>query len=402
MHILYVYQFYNSPDCSTTAKHYGFIRYFVEQGHKVSLVTSRTFLDQRITNEFEWLPEEVDAVHISANYANEMGVARRALAFGNYMAKAFFEGLKVDRPDVILGISTPLTAAWIARQIARVKRTPWVFEVKDLWPLVPIEAGAINNTLAQKVLIRAEKKLYESAAHIVSLSPGMTDYITKAGIDEDKVTTIVNGTDFYLIDRAGEQRLADLRQENDLIGKKVVLYGGKYGRMNDIPTLIRAAEVLEHRDDIRFVFIGYGFREPMVKEAAQRLSNVIAKPTLPKHRMLEWFKLADLSIVSFIDLPSLGTNSPSKLYDSLAGYTPVIVTNPGWTKDLVEREHVGFFTPTANAAKLAETVEKAFSDPEELARMAQRGRHLAERDFDRRDHAKLLEEILLQASNSAS
>ncbi|MCH8030549.1 MAG: glycosyltransferase family 4 protein [Bacteroidetes bacterium] len=394
MHILYVYQFYNSPDCSTTAKHHGFIKYFVDQGHKVSLVSSRTFLDQRITNEFEWLPKGVDATHIHVPYANEMGVARRSIAFADYMVRALAAGLRMEKPDVVFGISTPLTTAWTARQIARIKRVPWVFEVKDLWPLVPIEVGAIGNPLAQRVLFRAERKLYESAAHVISLSPGMTEYIVGTGTPPEKITTIVNGTDFHLIDRPNEARLAALRAKHGLAGKKVVLYGGKFGRMNDIPMLLRAAERLQHRDDIHFVFIGYGFLQPQVDEGAARLTNVSTVPTLPKHQMLEWFRLADLSLVTFINVPSLGTNSPSKLYDSLAGRTPVIVTNPGWTKDLVEREKVGFFVSTGNDAELATAIEQAFANVSELAAMAERGRSLAERDFDRRDHVRRLEAVL--------
>ncbi len=402
MHILYVYQFYNSPDCSTTAKHHGFIRYFVEQGHKVSLVTSRAFFDQRITNEFEWLPEGVEAVHIPVAYENEMGVARRGLAFVDYMVRALVSGLKMEKPDVILGISTPLTAAWTARQIARIKRVPWVFEVKDLWPLVPVEVGAISNPMAQRALFRMERKLYESAAHVVSLSPGMTEYILKRGTPEGKVTTIVNGTDFYLVDRPDENRLVEMRAEHGLEGKKIVLYGGKFGRMNDIPMLLRAAEQLQHREDLHFMFIGYGFLQPQVENAAERLPNVSTIPTLAKHQMLEWFRLADLSLVTFIDVPSLGTNSPSKLYDSLAGYTPVVVTNPGWTKDLVERESVGFYVPTGDDAALATAIESAFADEEALVAMASRGRALAERDFDRRNHAKVLEAILEAASAGES
>lgn len=393
MHILYVYQFYNSPDCSTTAKHHGFIRYFVEQGHRVSLVTSRHFLDERITDEFEWLPEGVDAVHIPVPYANEMGVGRRARAFADYTARALAAGLRMDRPDVIHGVSTPLTAAWVARQIARVKRVPWVFEVKDLWPLVPVEVGGITNPMAARALFGMERRLYRSAAHVVSLSPGMTDYMTGSGVPPEKITTLVNGTDFYLIDRPDAARLAQLRAAHGLEGKKVVLYGGKFGRMNDLPTLLHAAARLAHRDDLRFVFIGYGYLQSLVDEAAARLPNVITRPTLPKHQMLEWFRLADLSLVTFIDVPSLGTNSPSKLFDSLAGGTPVVVTNPGWTKDLVERERVGFFAPTGDPGALASVIERAFADEDALAAMGARGRALAERDFDRRDHVRLLEAV---------
>jgi len=394
MHILYVYQFYNSPDCCTTAKHYWFIRHFVEQGHTVSLVSSRHFLDQRLTDEFEWLPEGVRAVHLDVPYGNAMGVPRRALAFAEYTARALAAGLRMPRPDVVFGVSTPLTTAWVARQIARVKRVPWLFEVKDLWPLVPIEMGAIPHPLAQKALYRMERNLYRSAAHVISLSPGMTDYMTgQQGVPPEKITTLINGTDFPLLDRVTEADVARLRAEHGLAGKKVILYGGKYGRNNDIPTLLRAAERLRHRDDFRFVFIGYGFLEPEVKAAAERLPNFLALPALPKHAMFPWFRLADLSLFSVVGVPSLGTASPSKVFDSLGAGTPIVMISPGWATELVVRERVGFATPTGDDAALAAVIEEAFADEGALVAMGERGRALAERDFDRRDHVRLLEAV---------
>lgn len=393
MHILYLYQFYNSPDCYTTAKHYWFIRYLVEQGHKISLITSDHFRNERITNEFEWLPEGVEVVHIPVSYSNEIGIARRGLAFLKYMSKAFIAGLRMEEPDVVFGISTPLTTAWIARQIARIKRVPWVFEVKDLWPLVPIEVGAIKSKAAQKALYRAERNLYESAAHIVSLSPGMTEYIENTGTPQEKVTTIVNGTDYPLIERVTETELDKLRSEHDLHGKKVVLYGGKYGRMNGIPTMIQAVEQLAHRDDLRFVFVGYGYYNDAIDELASRQNNVVSISAKPKYQMFPWFKLADISLFSVIGAPSLGTASPSKVFDSLACGAPLIMINKGWATDLVLSERVGFATPPADADGLARTIEESISDEAELQAMSERGIALAARDYDRRDHVRRLEAI---------
>lgn len=393
MHIIYVYQFYNSPDCYTTAKHYWFIRHFVDQGHKVTLITSDHFLKERITNEFDWLPEEVDAIHIPVSYANEMGIVRRGFAFISYMTKAFFSGLKIKKPDLVFGISTPLTTAWTARQIARFKNVPWVFEVKDLWPLVPIEVGAIKNKGAQKLLFRSEKKLYESAAHIISLSPGMTEYIGSVGINADKITTIVNGTDYPLIDRVSNVQLENLRREHQLENKKIVLYGGKYGRMNGIPAMVEAVRKLAHRTDVKFVFVGYGYYSELIDELAEQQENVCSIPPKPKHQMFPWFKLADLSLFSVIGAPSLGTASPSKVFDSLACGTPLVMINKGWATDMVLNERVGFATTPGDAASLAATIEQALSNDEELNAMAKRGKQLAATLFDRRIHVRQLEAV---------
>ena len=173
----------------------------------------------------------------------------------------------------------------------------------------------------------------------------------------------------------------------------MILYGGKYGRNNDIPTMLRAVERLADRDDLQFVFIGYGFLEPEVLEAAARLPNMTALPALPKHQMFPWFELADLTLFSVVGVPSLGTASPSKVFDSLGAGTPIVMISPGWATDLVVRENVGFATPTGESDALATVIEEAFADPEALKAMGERGLALAVRDFDRRDHVRRLEAV---------
>jgi glycosyltransferase involved in cell wall biosynthesis len=276
-----------------------------------------------------------------------------------------------------------------------------VFLVQDLWPDFPIQMGALPNPWLQRRLYALERRLYTRAAHVIPYSPDMEAHILRHGIAPDRVTTHLNGTDFWLLDACTPADVATLRDAHGLAGKQVVLYGGTFGRANDIPTLIQAAERLTHRRDVQFVFVGHGFLTNLVREAAGRLPNVTLIPPQPRHRMPAWFKLAALSVISFIDLPVLSTNSPAKFFDSLGAGTPVVVTNPGWTRRFVEEHGCGWYVPPSNPEALMHRLDAVLADPEALATTGKRGAAVARRQFDREVMAGQLEAILLDVVGQA-
>ncbi|MDO7876865.1 glycosyltransferase family 4 protein [Hymenobacter sp. ASUV-10] len=399
MHIAVFSQYHTNPDCPATSRHYALLEHLAKT-HRVTLLTTDAWAGQRLTQQFPWVPAGVEARVAKVHYDNKMGPARRALAFVQYAAWAVREGLKLDRPAVIWGISTPLTAAWAAARVARRLGVPWVFEVQDLWPSFPIAMGAVPTALARRELFKLEKRLYDSAAHIMPLSPDMSSYVTNLGIALKKVTTILNGTDLELAARATPAAVEALRQEQGLAGKRVVLYAGTFGRANDITTLVAAAEKMVEADsEVVWLFLGHGFHAPLIAAAAARWPGRIrVVGGQPRHAVFAWFGLADVSVVSFLDMPVLDTNSPAKLYDSLAVGTPVVVTNRGWTKALVEREHCGWYVPAGDAPALAARLREALQQPGLLHEMGARGRQLARREFDRQTLAATMQRILEQAA----
>ncbi|HET9503280.1 MAG TPA: glycosyltransferase family 4 protein [Hymenobacter sp.] len=384
MHLAVFSQYHTSPDCPATSRHYTLLAELAKH-HRVTLLTTPAWRSQQLTQEFAWVPPGVELLEANIPYDNKMGPARRALAFAQYAAWAVRAGRKIDRPDVVWGISTPLTAAWAAARVARHWRVPWVFEVQDLWPSFPVAMGAVPTTLARQQLFALEKRLYESAAHIVPLSPDMSRYVADLGIPTAKITTLLNGTDLDLAARATPAAVAALRRAQRLENQQVVLYAGTFGRANDMPTVVAAAEALVAADPaVTWLFLGHGYYAPLVAAAAARWPGRIRLVGgQPRHAVFSWFALADVAVVSFLGLPVLDANSPAKLYDALAVGTPVVVTNPGWTKTLVEQHGCGWYAPAGDAAALAKRLRAALGDAAELAAAGERGRMLARAEFNR-------------------
>ena len=399
MHVAVFSQYHTNPDCPATSRHYTLLAHLAKT-HRVTLLTTPAWKGQRLTREFVWVPEGVEIREAAIPYENRMGAARRALAFAQYAGWAVREGLRMEKPDVIWGISTPLTAAWAAAQVARRRRVPWVFEVQDLWPAFPIAMGAVPTALARQQLYHMEKRLYQSASHILPLSPDMARYVTDLGIPPEKIITVLNGTDLELVARATPEAVAKLRQAQGLAGKRVILYAGTFGRANDMPTLVAAAEAMAAVDsDAVWLFLGHGYFEPLVAAAAARWPGRIRLVGgQARHEVFAWFALASVSVVSFLGLPVLDSNSPAKLYDSLAVGTPVVVTNAGWTKILVEQHACGWYVPAGNALALVARLRELLNNPAQLDAAGTNGKALAAREFDRQQLAMRVQRILEAAA----
>jgi glycosyltransferase involved in cell wall biosynthesis len=401
MHIAVFSQYHTSPDCPATSRHYTLLAELVKH-HRVTLLTTPAWRPQQLTHEFPWVPPGVELQEAAIPYENKMGPARRALAFAQYAAWAVRAGRRIARPDVVWGISTPLTAAWAAARVAQGWRVPWVFEVQDLWPSFPVAMGVVPGKFLQNQLFALEKRLYESAAHVVPLSSDMSRYVAELGIPKANITTLLNGTDLNLAARATPAAVAKLRREQGLEGQRVVLYAGTFGRANDMPTVVAAAEALVAADPtVTWLFLGHGYHAPLVEAAAAHWPGRIRLVGgQPRHAVFSWFALAEVAVVSFLDMPVLDTNSPAKLYDALAVGTPIIVTNKGWTKTLVEQHNCGWYTPAGDVSSLVTKLRAVLANPAVREDAAQRGRALALAEFDRIQIAARMREILEHAASN--
>lgn len=386
MHIAVVLQHYGTPGCGTTARHYRLAEHWA-QHHDVTLVTSSAWRAAWQDRTAPEAPPGVRLVEVDVPYANAMTPGQRSLAFARFGLLALGHTLRVARPDVLLGVSTPLSVPAITALAARRHRIPWMLEVQDLWPMFPIQMGAVRQQVVQKSLVQLERRLYRHADHVVTLSPDMTEHVRAAGQPASRVTTSFNGTDVAEAAALSDAERPALRRALGLGDGPVVMYAGTFGRANNLPLLIRMAEYLQaHRPEATLVCLGDGYGRAYLDAAAERLPVLRIVGPRPRTEIFQWFRAADLSAVTFNDLPVLGTNSPAKLYDSLASGTPALVVNDGWMRTLVESEACGFYSSAAVPNAVAETVVRLLAAPDALARARQNAHALVARRpeiFDR-------------------
>ncbi|MEL7171243.1 MAG: glycosyltransferase, partial [Bacteroidota bacterium] len=220
-HVLCLYQHYSTPDAAAHGRLYTMLDAW--QGRVTTdLVTSRLWLDRRLTGACPDAPAGTRLHALDVPYDNAMGAARRIPAYLRFAWQAERLARRLPKPDLVYGISTPLTVGWAALRVARHFGVPFVFEVRDLWPDFPVEMGALPKLLARP-LYALERRLYREAAHVVGVSPDMTAHIHRI-VPEARATTVLQGTDLHLLDAITDQEVEQLRHAHRLGDRRVVLY----------------------------------------------------------------------------------------------------------------------------------------------------------------------------------
>ena len=404
MKVLYIHQYFCTRDGRSGTRSYEFARRLVRNGHRVTMLTSDSDLsDLRIpagARSARLQVEGIEVVAVRAPYSQKMGTLGRIQSFLLFMLRSSWIACRLPRHDVVIATSTPLTVGVPGLLAALVRRTPLVFEVRDLWPEAPIQMGVIRNPAVIGLLRAFERLVYRQSAHVIALSPGMRDGVRAAGTPAEKISVIPNCSDLDLF-RPGDppQDVLDCFGLEDAF---VVAYAGSMGEANAVDVLVDAAELLRDRADVRFLLIGQGKQAQAVQEDVARrgLRNVVFAGSVPRREVVGLLQASHVALVLFRDLPILATNSPNKLFDALAAGRPVIVNSDGWTRALVERHDVGRFARPGSAESLASEILWLRDHPDERSAMGRNARRLAQAEFDRDKLAARFEAVLRAAAGS--
>ena len=399
MHILYIHQYFNTPQVPGGTRSYWISQELVKRGHQVTMITSAR-------KGFEPGVQDIDGIHVvfvKNDYSQYMSAPRKVWSFVNFVRLSIREAVKQKNVDMVFATSTPLTVGYIAMRIKAKKKWPYVFEVRDLWPEFPIQIGAIKNKFAIWYLRRLERRIYEKSEHVVALSPGMQEGVIAAGTPVSKTSMIPNMSkpDKFFPHKknmkVAKQFCVDTAKFN-------VIHFGSMGTANGLKYIIDAAKVMQDKNvrDVNFIFMGGGATEPKLKKMVEELdlNNVQFLGNHPMDTLAEVVNLCDASITSFLNLPILKTNSPNKLFDSLSAGKPIIVNSAGWTKDLVEKDDCGFFVDPDNPNDLADKLLFYKNDKETLERWGKNARRLSEEVFDKSILSSKVADVLELAYNN--
>ena len=184
MRIIYLHQYFTPPDRPGGTRSYEMARRLAAKGHGVTMITSSANLDETWAPSDGWHARELEGIRLEivrVPYDNAMSFASRIRAFFRFAAAASRRVLKV-KGDVVFATSTPLTIILPALTAKLFLRIPLVFEVRDLWPDLPIAVGALRDPLARTAARWLEWAAYHASAHIVALSPGMARGVMRRGI----------------------------------------------------------------------------------------------------------------------------------------------------------------------------------------------------------------------------
>ncbi|MDX2358770.1 glycosyltransferase family 4 protein [Dietzia sp. PP-33] len=291
---------------------------------------------------------------------------RRILNWASYSWGALWAGLRQGKIDIIYASSPHLLAGLAGLILAKVRRVPFVLEIRDLWPQILLHMGQMSETqLIYRALTRLEEALYRHADRVVVMAPGTEVELVGRGIPAHKIVYIPNGADpedfvpsaerAVLRDRYGFTRLT-------------AVYAGAHGPANGLGLVLAAAEEAAHLP-LDIVLVGSGVAKPALQEqaAAMKLENVRFIDPIPKTEIADILSAADLGLHILADVELFRTAvSPNKLFDYMAAGLPILTNSPGLVGDWVVSAGCGW---TVTPGELAEGL-RAFTAEDEAGRNA--------------------------------
>ena len=407
MRILYLHQYFVTPGSSGGTRSYEFARRLIAAGHTVLVITSSAMLPAHCRNPANKIHtvrdlDGVPAIVIDVSYANDMGFQERGRAFLRFATLASREVLR-HKADVVFATSTPLTIV-IPAFIAKLRhRIPLVFEVRDLWPELPIAVGALRHPVAKSLARGLEWLAYHVSHHIIALSPGMAEGVLRRGIDARRVTVIPNCCDVELFD-VPASRGRRIRESLNGLGpdQPLIVYSGTFGLINGVDYLVDVAAAMRMvAPEIRFLLVGSGAKREEVTAKAKALGvlgqNLWIWDPVPKAAVPDLLAAATVATSLFVSLQPMWNNSANKFFDALAAGKPIAINYGGWQAELLEKSGAGIVLPPGKPLQAAQSLALFARDKARLQRAACAARDLAMTQFNRDLMAQKLEDVLCSA-----
>lgn len=406
MKIIYLHQYFKTPDMSGGTRSYEMAKRMVKAGHEVHMITSWT----ENTDHTNWFEENIEGIHTywyPNSYNNAMSFSERIKAFIKFAKAASIKAASLKDADIIFATSTPLTIAIPAIVASKLLKIPMVFEVRDLWPEIPIAIGALKNPLLKTLAKKLENWAYKNSSAVIALSPGMKEGIVQTGYPSKKVAVIPNSSDnreFQYNPIAAE----NFRTSRAWLGDSPLLvYTGTFGKINGVTYMVSLAKELKKlNSSIKILLVGDGAEKETVianaKSAGVYEDNLFYESQIPKKDIPSLLSASTMASALFIDLPEMRPNSANKFFDALASGTPVFLNYGGWMHDLVNKYSCGITAWQMDISQVAKELNAKLQDDTWLSKAGVSARQLAEHKFDRDTLAQQLIKALKLASEGKS
>lgn len=325
----------------------------------------------------------------------------RIIGYLSYTFSSLVKALFLKKPDIYIVTSPSIFVGISAILVSKIKRIPFIFEVRDLWPESAVATGVLNNKFLLKILYILEYRLYKYSKKIVVLTPAFKDNIEKRFPEFiGKIEIITNGADFSIMEK--EHKGIELRNRLGWKDKKIFTYLGAHGIANDLMQVVEAAKYFIHDKKIQFVLIGDGMQKNLLKEKANEygLTNIEFIDSVPKHEVVDYINASDVCMAILKKTDTFKTVYPNKVFDYMSCKKPVFVTIDGITRDLIETSNCGLYAEPENLDEFKKVVDKFLNmSDEELKNFGENGYKYVKKYFDREKLAMEYIEIIKEVSD---
>jgi glycosyltransferase involved in cell wall biosynthesis len=404
LHILFLTDNFPPESNAPASRTFEHCREWVLAGHQVTVMTcAPNFPKGKVFDGYHnklRQQEEMSGIRVirvwSYITANE-GFVKRILDYQSFMISATLAAPFVRSVDVVVGTSPQFFTACAAYLVSRMKRIPFVFELRDMWPESIKAVGVMKDSAVIRLLERIELFLYRKAVRIVTVTYAFKDTLIRRGIDGTKVDVVTNGVD--LSHFAPQVKDATLVQKFGLQGMFVAGYIGTHGMAHALETLLEAAQTLQQTpgaENVRLMFLGDGARKQDLETQARAmgLGNVVFLESVPKDQVVRYWSLLDVSVIHLRKSDLFTTVIPSKLFECMGMGLPVLHGVAGESADIVRREQVGEVFESESAQQLVDGLLR-MRNQSDTYESYQRNCLAATKRYDRKNLAQTMLQVLI-------
>ena len=398
MKILYVSQYFPPEMGAPSARASELARHWSRAGHDVSILTGFPNHPTGVVPK-AWKPrlrrliynEKAGDVDIFRTWLWPLPnrkIHERMRNYASFCVSAALRGLSLPRPDIVVGSSPQLLVALAAWWIAFVRRIPFVFEVRDLWPesLTAVGVGG-EHSMLHYTLAAIAKFLYERADRIVVVTPAFKDHlIHRWKVPPEKIVIVENGVETEMFLPSSPEVRAALRHELGADSNFIVCYIGTMGMAHGLETLLGAASTFrQQQPDVLFLLIGEGAEKERIKSLAHSrgLANVRILDQQPRERIPAFIAASDACLVLLKKADVFKTVIPTKMLEFMSCASPVILGVDGQAREIVEEANAGIAIEPESDGALVDAIRWLEADRGMTRELGQKGREYILQNFSR-------------------
>jgi glycosyltransferase involved in cell wall biosynthesis len=382
MRVLFLTHYFYPEGNAPGTRVYEICRRWAAEGHEVTVITGVPNVPSGVVYEGyrnRCFQREsvagIDVIRVWTFLAANRGTFLRVVNYLSLMFSATIAGLFVRKPDLVIATSPQIFCGWAGVWLSRLRRTPLVLEVRDLWPESIVAVGAMRSGGRLRFLEWLERRMYAAASRIVTVGEGYREKLIARGVAQSLIDVVPNGVDRNLFsDRGGG---AALRDRFDLKQRFVCSYIGTIGMGSGLDVVLRAARLLrdEGREDIAFLLVGDGaVRASLERTAAEEgLTQVVFAGRQDKNSIPDFLAMSDACLVHLVRRELFRTVLPSKIFEAAAMKKPIVLGVEGSAADMVRGANAGICIEPENEKQLIDAVRRLAENRELADEMGRAG-----------------------------
>jgi glycosyltransferase involved in cell wall biosynthesis len=319
---------------------------------------------------------EIDLIrvnHVVPSNPGSLGRARLEYSFWANGSKVL-KGLNADDFDLVIAIMPTVASGLLARKFAKVAKVPGIIIFQDITSLGTLQSGMPGASLLYKIAKFLEIRASRWATKLVVVSEQMEKVVSELLENSAPVKVIHN----YSTLRISALDYLAVRKELQIPNDQfLLLHTGNIGYKQDLGNVVEAAKLLLDHPKFRFLIVGHGNQEQVIRRAIGDSKNIELRPFVTSDDYPKFLAAADALLVN--ERSSLREMSlPSKLTSYLISGRPVIaaVSEESATSKFIK--DAALVVEPGKPRALADAILLLELDRELQENLSQRGKRFAE------------------------